>query len=60
MAKSGRKIGVNFVLGVHLAENVGQGLLLRGLPPKGCLEPKFALRLPFGALSERLPPWGGA
>ena len=59
MAKSGRKIGVNFVLGVHLAENIGQGLLLLcGLPRQSWLEPKFALRLPFEALSRQLAPLG--
>ena len=59
MAKSGRKIGVNFVLSVELAENGGQGLLLLcGLPQERCLEPKFALRAPFGALSGQLAPLG--
>ena len=59
MAKSGRKIGVNFVLSVYLAENGGQGLLLLcGLPQKGCLEPEFALRLPLEALSGQLAPLG--
>ena len=59
VAKSGRKIGVNFVLSADLAENGGQGLLLLcGLPQKGCLEPEFALRLPFGALSGQLAPLG--
>ena len=59
MANSGRTIGVDSVPGVHLAEGVGHGLLLRcGSPPKGCSEPKFALRLPFGALSGQLAPLG--